>query len=108
MRTQVAALVVSRQPQANVAGSSRRRSGVGPRSGRFTAMLERNYLFLHFLAALSVVGACTADRSAAVYRLDTDASIGVGGSGPDDGGSDAPVCAYGQIICEGTLAKICN
>jgi IgGFc binding protein len=71
-------------------------------------MLERNCPFLHFFAVLSLAAACTADRSAAVDRLGTGGSIGVGGPGPDDGGSEAPVCAFGQIICDGTIAKVCN
>jgi len=71
-------------------------------------MLKRTYPFLLFLTVLSLLGGCTADRSAAsAFRAGTGGSFG-GGPIPDDGGSDAPVCAYGQIICDGNLAKVCN
>jgi hypothetical protein len=35
-------------------------------------------------------------------------TTGTGGGGPAEGGIDAPACAYGQIICDGSYAKVCD
>ncbi len=68
--------------------------------GRCREMLVRTYPFIHFLIAASVCG-CASDR----VPPDRASSGGVGGAPGDDAGS---VCAYGQIICDGNVAKVCD
>jgi hypothetical protein len=67
-------------------------------------MLERTYPFFYFWAGALFVCGC------AVNRVEADsASSGVGGSlGTSDAGADGPVCAYGQIICDGNVEKVCD
>jgi hypothetical protein len=70
-------------------------------------MLERTYP-LSSLVAFLLVGACSVDQSSdSNSSSGTGGSFGLGGSSAD-AGADAPVCAFGQIICEGNTAKTCD
>ncbi len=68
---------------------------------RDPAMLEKPYL-LFFPIVTLVGGACSVSSQTA--------SLGGGGSigEPTDGGTDAPACAYGQILCDGNKAQVCD
>jgi len=67
-------------------------------------MLERTYPLLHSLVVISIAGACTADRAA----FDLGTGGGFDGGGLQDAGADARACAFGQIICDGNVAKVCD
>ncbi|HKQ71498.1 MAG TPA: IgGFc-binding protein [Polyangiaceae bacterium] len=71
-------------------------------------MLEKTYSSLLLIAFLPT-GACGLDRSIA-------SNESLGGTGPFttsggaeiDAPADALVCAYGQILCDGHVAKVCD
>src|SRR5690242_16784357 len=49
--------------------------------------------------------ACAADRTALEQRSTNSSTTG---GGSPEAGADAPVCAYAQIICSGSTAKVCD
>jgi hypothetical protein len=69
-------------------------------------MLKKTSPFFHFLTVVPLFGACTVDRAVEMAR--SSGSTGAGGSGIEDAGADSTVCAYGQVICEGNVAKKCD
>jgi hypothetical protein len=63
-------------------------------------MLERSYPYCLLFTLL--LGACSAPS-------ESPSTTGTGGTGnppPPDAG--APVCAYGQTVCDGNVAKVCD
>jgi len=66
-------------------------------------MLERTYLLYFPIAIAAGVAACGVSQ-------ETSLRPGIGGSpgGPPEGGTDAPACAYGQILCDGNKAQVCD
>jgi hypothetical protein len=56
------------------------------------------------VAAAAFVCGCSLSR----VEADRGNSTGVGGSSAGDASTDGPVCAYGQFICDGNIAKLCD